>query len=344
MSASILCSGCGGRVTIPDGYSRGRIRCPECGVMSDVPAAAQRQAAGAEKPRRAAPSAEKDRAAEDILLGNDAPPPAEKKPAKRKSVQAIQKEQPRAPKPLHPLPPSPNLNASDDEDDGKPYRVPGIDDERPCPECCLTLPRDAVLCTRCGYNLQTGKKAKQEFEPVDREWQGGWPVNLRRGLFVGAVAFYLIACVIAIFGEDLPVFGAFFPALLFTAMTAFLLGTYERIHLTRNKKGRVRITKTWTICFIPRPPQDVDVHEYGGIVYGPYEETSILEWLILLLLLPGIVPAILWIYFVFIRTTFQVALSKEHGYPELVLYRGGDQQMVMDIAETVGDVAHLPKA
>src|SRR6516165_5126355 len=132
MSATVLCQGCGGRVAIPDDYTRARIRCPECGVMSDVPPAAQRPA-GAEKPRRPRP-AEEDAAAERILLDDDPAPPPEK-PAKRKRSPAIQAETPRPAKPRHPLPPSPNANASDDEEDGRPYRVPSLDEERPCPGC-----------------------------------------------------------------------------------------------------------------------------------------------------------------------------------------------------------------
>jgi hypothetical protein len=343
MSATVLCQGCGGRVAVPDDYTRARIRCPVCGVLNDVPASAQRKAAGTDTPRRPTPSAETDAAAEDILLGHDPAPPVRDKPAKRQAAQAIQVERPRTPGPLHPLPPSANQNASD-EDDGRPYRVPSLDEERPCPNCHTTIARNAVACTACGYNLQTGKKAKQEFEPVDREWQGGWSVKLRRGLFIAAAVFNLTACVLAVVA-GMPIFGAFFPCLLFTAMTAFLLGTYDRIRLTRNKKGRVHLTKTWTVCFLPRPPVDVDVHEYGGVVYGPYDETSFLEWMVLIcLLLSGIVPGLLWLYFVIIRTHFQVALSKEHGYPEMVLYRGSDQEMVVDVARTIRDVAHLPSS
>ena len=196
MSATVLCSGCGGRVSIPDDYTRGRIRCPECGVMSDVPASAQKPGAGGDKPRRPAPAVS-DAAAEAILLGNDPPPIVEEKPARRKQAAAIQAQPPRTPEPLHPLPPSPNAQASD-EDDGRPYRVPGIDEVRVCPECRRDIPRDAVLCTLCGYNLQTGKKAKQEFDPVQRDWQAGWPVNLRRGLFIAAQVFFLTACVVSV--------------------------------------------------------------------------------------------------------------------------------------------------
>jgi len=342
MSASVLCQGCGGRVAVPDDYTRARIRCPQCGVLNDVPAAAQRQAAGADRPRRPAASAEADADAEDILLGNDPAPPVKEKPAKRRRSQAIQAERPRAPEPLHPLPPSRNEGASD-EDDGRPYRVPSLDEERPCPNCRKTIARDAVACTSCGYNLQTGKKAKQEFEPVDREWQGGLPAKVRLAIFAAGEVVQLTAAVVVIATTEVTVFGAFFPWLIFTAMTAFLLGTYDRIHLTRNKKGRVRLTKIWTLCFLPRPPQEVDVHEYGGVVYGPYDETSFMEWMVLIcLLLCGIIPGLIWLYFVFIRTSFQVALSKEHGYPELILYRGSDQAMVVDMAQTVRDVAHLP--
>jgi hypothetical protein len=341
MSATVLCSGCGGRVAIPDDYTRARIRCPECGVMIDVPASAQKQAGG-DKPRRSAPAAS-DAAAEAILLGNDPPPPVvEEKRAKRKPTAAIQTQPSRAPEPLHPLPPSPNEGASDDEEDGRPYRVPGIDEVRTCPQCCRDIPRDSVLCTLCGYNLQTGKKAKQEFEPVQRDWQGGWPVTVRRGLFIGAEVIYLTACVISVIAGT-PIFGVLFPWLVFTAMTAFLLGTFDHIHLTRNKKGRVRLTKTWTVCFFRRPPQEVDVIDYGGVTYGPRDETSIMEWFILLIMIvPLIIPGLLWLYFVFIRTTFQIALTKQHGHDELVLYRGSNEKMVIDMAETLRQVARLP--
>jgi hypothetical protein len=342
MSATVLCSGCGGRVSIPEEHSRARIRCPECGVMNDVPESARKPAGDSDKPRRAQKPAAGDVDAEAILLGGDAPPAVEDKPARRKSA-AIQAQPPRAPEPLHPLPPSPNARASD-EDDGRPYRVPGMDETRTCPECCRDIPRDAVMCTLCGYNLQTGKKAKQSFEPVERDWHVGWPVNLRRGLFVAAEVFFLTACVISVVGGA-PVFGVVFPWLVFTAMTAFLLGTYDHIRLTRNKKGRVRMTKTWTVCFVPRPPQEIDVGDYGGVTYGPMDETSIMEWLILLMMvLAGIIPGILWLYFVFIRTSFQVAITKQHGHDELIVYRGSNEKLVLDIAETLRKVARLAAA
>lgn len=33
-----------------------------------------------------------------------------------------------------------------------------------CPSCNFDLPRDAVLCTQCGYDFRTGKKRKQRVE------------------------------------------------------------------------------------------------------------------------------------------------------------------------------------
>jgi hypothetical protein len=316
--------------------------------MSDVPAAAQKKAGagqpGGDKPRRppaAAPPEETDAAVEEALFGDDAPPPEDEAGTKPRRSAAIQARRPREAAPLHEMPPSPNTGATD-EDDGKPYRVPSLDEERPCPECHKTMARNAAVCTACGYNLQTGKKAVQRFEPVERDWRAGWPVPVRWGVFLGGEAVFVTAAVAGVVAGDAPVFGVFFPWLFFTAMTAFLLGTYDHIHLSRNKKGRVRITKTWTVCFFPRPPEVVDVADYGGVVYGQYDETRFMEWLILLLLLPmGIIPGILWFYFVIFRTTSQVALSRDHGYPEFVLYRGGNQALVREIAETVRDVAHL---
>jgi hypothetical protein len=326
-------------VAIPDDYTRARIRCPACGVMSDVPATAQKKPA--DKPVRPAASAPREAAAEEILLAKDVPPPVREKPAKRKPTPAIQAERPKPRQPLHPPPPSPNANATD-EDDGRPYRVPGLDEVRPCPECGRAMPRDAVLCAGCGYNLETGQKAKREFEPVERQWQGGLPAKTRLGLFIGVQVVFLLLVIIGL-TQGVPAFGVVCPWLLFALMTAFLLGTYDRIFLKRNKKGRVRLTKMWTCCFVPIPPHEVDVHEYGDVSYGPHEEQSFLEWLVLLVLfICGIIPGLIWLYFVFIRVTFQVALTKQHGHDELVLYRGSNQQMVVDIAETIREVAFRP--
>jgi hypothetical protein len=339
MSTSVLCHGCGGRVAVPDDYSRARIRCPACGVLCDVPATAGKKAAPAARPapRQAEPA---ETAAAEALL-QDEPAPAR---PQRKKTPASEEIQPRLSKvkPAAVPPPPPYPTEYSSEDDGKPYYVQGLEDERPCPECRKMIPRDALLCTSCGFNLQTGKKAVQVYEPVDRSWHGGWPLGLRLGVFLGCQAVIFPLMLLGAWSHG-RIFGWFFPWLFFTAMTAFLLGTFDQIHLKRNKKGRVTLTKTWRLCFIPRPPVEVDVHTYSGVVYGQKHEISWMDMFILVgLIVSGIIPGLIWFYLVFLRETVYVALAKAHGYPDLILYQGGNQELMREIAETIGDVAHMP--
>src|SRR4051794_31464274 len=38
MNGAVLCHGCGQKFALPPGYGRGKIQCPECGVICPVPA------------------------------------------------------------------------------------------------------------------------------------------------------------------------------------------------------------------------------------------------------------------------------------------------------------------
>jgi hypothetical protein len=139
-------------------------------------------------------------------------------------------------------------------------------------------------------------------------------------------------------------FGSFLPAwLLFTAMLSFLLGSYDRIDLTRNKRGQVRLTKTWRICFIAKAPQNVPLREYEGIQTGMADDTNYLDWALGFFLLPiGGIPGILWWLYVISADTFYVALTKDHGFPSMSLYRGFDRAKAYDIADTLQEVADMP--
>jgi len=96
---------------------------------------------------------------------------------------------------------------------------------------------------------------------------------------------------------------------------AFLLGTYPRVNLSRDKRGKVTLTKTWRVCFIERPPQSFDVLEFQGVRTGYASDVSIMDWIIAILLLPaGIAPGIIW-WYVFIQLDqHTVHLVREHGY------------------------------
>ena len=60
----------------------------------------------------------------------------------------------------------------------------------------------------------------------------------------------------------------------------------------------------------------------------------------MLLIFPiALIPGVLWWYFFIHRDTFFVALVKDHGHPDLYLYRGWDEERMHDLHKIVKGVA-----
>lgn len=225
--------------------------------------------------------------------------------------------------------------------DDAPYAVVG-GDERKCPGCGKALAPEAKTCAVCGCDLQTGKKPVKTYPIVERHWQAGLPYPTRLRLFwAGQVLAVLPGLLGAVWGGYLITF--FLSWTLFTGLMAFLLGTYDRLDLLRNKKGRVFLTKTWRVCFLWDYPAKIAVAEHEGLATRGTCEPDGWDWAILIILLvAGGVPGIVWWYVSMNRVTYQVALTKDHGYPAVLLYRGWDESLMKDIAQTIHEVAELP--
>ncbi|HTU18933.1 MAG TPA: hypothetical protein VMG10_12810 [Gemmataceae bacterium] len=229
----------------------------------------------------------------------------------------------------------------DDEEDSSPYGVEGGEGVK-CPKCCFLLPPDSVLCVRCGFHLKKRKKVARAYQPTERVWETSAPYRTRLMAFVSCEAAGLALGLTGVFwgGADLGVFiGAF---LGLTAMLAFLFGSYDRIHLTRDPRGRVQLTKTWRVAFFALPPQTIDVWSYEGIVSGRHREISAWEYLIFFLLLfCAVVPGIIWWYLAIYKVTFHVSLSRDHGFPSYILYSGWSEMQMKEIAYTLRDASGL---
>jgi hypothetical protein len=339
MSASTICHGCGQRLEIPADYARTKLRCPECGVMCDVAPQderkpPQKQIARPRAPKPAAPTA--SQASEDDLPIKLAPEPS-------------------------PLPKAePEIEFSDDPEDGKPYRVTAKEPQ--CPQCGLRLEPGATQCPGCGWDLRTGKKPKRSFEPAELSWEAGMSLHHRRILFVlGFVLGIALGVPISIASESWA--GGVISWIVFAVLGAFLLGTYPRVDLARSSRGKVTLTKTWRICFVERPQIPFDVLEFQAARTGYARDVSLIDWVIAILLLPvglilgillgnwivglvllpvGLIPAGLWWYVFIERDQHTVTLVREHGYGSDVLYRGVSEKMAKDIARALEEIGGLP--
>lgn len=375
----VICEGCGQRLSIPEGYRRNKIQCA-CGVICPVPESA-RQEADPPAPKRAAskssPAIEAE--AERWLLDDSPPSPppselprfqepgpvAEPKPPQKPAVVEMrfpcrrcrrlirrqgecpdcdrfvpsQSESDNAERVWWPSVDKPDER--DEEEGSSPYAVEGADEVK-CPKCCLMLPPGSVLCVRCGFHLKKRKKVARNYQPIERVWETSASYSTRLTAYCSCEAAAFGLGLISILWADAD-FGVFMWAFLgISVMLAFLIGTFDRIHLTRDARGRVQLTKTWRLAFFPLRPQTIDVWSYEGIVTGQHRDVSTWEyWIFLLLLFFAIVPGIIWWYMAIYKVTFHVSLSRDHGFPSYILYSGWSEIQMREIAYALRDASGL---
>jgi hypothetical protein len=228
------------------------------------------------------------------------------------------------------------------EDDDKPYNVAGDDEHQPCLNCRKPLPRGALLCNHCGFNQETGETLERVYKKVDKQWEAGLRFQTRFTVFLALTGSAFLATLIVSF-TDGNYWAWLCSWLIGTGLWAFVVGTYARVNLTRSRAGQVRLTKTWRCCFIPLTPNDVRWRGYVGIAISRSGHAEFLDWLALFFLAPwGVVPAILWWYYAIRPDQLDVTLTKEHGVPAMLLYRGQNEAMAKGIVATIRSVTGLP--
>jgi hypothetical protein len=230
---------------------------------------------------------------------------------------------------------------SEDPEDSKPYRVDSA--EHPgCPGCGQPMEPEAILCLNCGLDLRDGAKTKTVYDIITRRWDAGLARPFRFLAF-GVGQFIALPPLIwgaTHEGHEIYALGIW---LWFSLMSAFLLGTYDRIDLHRSARGKVRLVKTWYFCFVQRDPVVIDLLQYEGIVIGRTHELEFTEYVVLIAgIFFFIVPGIIWYFAVMNRDTCFVALTKDHGHPDLWLYRGFSEKRSKEISSTLRTAA-LPE-
>jgi len=259
-----------------------------------------------------------------------------------------QQERPRRAKPMPHAPartvaePAARPSGAAEEDDGVPYQFGDGPQEVNCPECRGKLPANAALCVHCGFDLQSGEKAKRVYEKIERRWESNMSLRRRKTIYIVGQAVILPLMLVTALLKGEP-FIFIVPWLTFSMLLAFLLGTFDRIDLKRNARGQVQISKTWRVCFFERAPLKVVPWEYEGIKIMRAHNVQVLDIIMLVMLgIIGVIPGILWWKWSMSRATYYVAMTRNHGFPELALYHGGSEDQMQDIAHTLCDATGLP--
>ncbi|MFO0936092.1 MAG: hypothetical protein U0798_06195 [Gemmataceae bacterium] len=361
---TITCSSCGGKVSIPEGHSRAKIRCGGCGYYADVPPEYRADpseendpGSKAKKPDTAlpmAPYAPESQPSKKVgrVHENDEDDDEEEDDRPKAKPAKSRKAKPRT----NPLDNRPDfepdepagenlLDGDDIERDGleaTPSTVPGTGLKK-CPECRGELPLDATLCVHCGTDLATKKKKpKREFTPFFKEWEAYLKFDLRLKIFIALQAVNLVLAIFTaiIRGFDVLAFLAFM--VVQGGLQAFLLGTFDKLTIKRNAKGRTEITKTWRFFFIPKAPEKIDWKVSHCTAIIATHNPGPVEWGVMIYLLCfGCVPGLLFYWFVIQPERFDIILGDVHGGTDQTIFRTTTRDLADEICTTINETTTL---
>jgi hypothetical protein len=349
-SARVPCPHCGGRIALPRGHSRAKIRCADCGYYAEVPPNLRSEAVDEpdELPVIAPDAAEPPRRRERDDDEPRRPPPVPRSKPKKPAAKAIARENPnpRDNRPEFVIPDGADLgpdllegNQIEHDDQAIPYRVPG-DGTMACPECNFKLPLGSQFCVHCGLDFATKKKPKKRFQPIDREWEPRMDLALRLKIFAGlqvlnVLLFFLLR-------TEFSFVSAFLSLLFQGGLQAFLIGSYEKIAVRRNEKGTASLTKTWRICFIPGRPMEIDWKKSHALGTINTHSIGFLEWLTFFyLLLLFVVPGIVFYFLVINPMRYQVVLCDVYGSIDDVIFRTTSDDQPDEICRVVSTATGL---
>jgi hypothetical protein len=227
------------------------------------------------------------------------------------------------------------------EDDGNPYTVIGGRPIPRCPECNARLPaEDAPTCERCGWDRAAGRKLPKAYTPIRRTWEGGWPLRTRLIVFAICQVLNVVTAgmILAVEGRAVTTVGGFMVAVAFQAL---ILGTCDRLDLTRTSKGKVSLVQQWRVAFVPMAPQTLKWREAEEIRVI-HADPGCLEWVIFFALLGSTLIGGLVFYWFAIRPGHvKAALCKDLGDPFAVLYMGTSTERAEEVAKSVSEATGI---
>ena len=352
----VTCANCGDRVDVPAGYTRAKIRCPACGYYAEVPADAR-----GELVPNAAPADPFDAPLVPAGRNPAPPPPSESRSEVVGRVRA--NPNPRDARPVFDPEEgagAPMLEGTRDEDDDKPYGVPGAG-LKPCPHCRGQLPLHANFCVHCGKDLTSGAKAERTFQPVNRVWDEGFSHQLRMQLLVLCGILDAASCLVLAVTVSLE--GVVLPVLFQVGLQVFLLGSFDQFSLKRTAKGATTLTRVRRLFMLPQAPykfrwkQSEAVGVRSGAAVGPFAYlllfflalsgvgflvgslTASIMMLPLALIYFACAGGFYW--YVVRPDVSEVVLADVYGSTDEVVFRAIDRDLAVEVARVVADATGL---
>ncbi len=356
MSNRVMCGNCGGKVPLPAGYAKARIRCTSCGYYADIPPELRGTGEETTEQSQTAPVAKavepistkktkkaKRRTEEDEVEQEEAPA----RRAVRQRADPNDKRPEFEPKaegsPAY-------LEGSQDEDDALPYGVEG-DGLKKCNECQGELPVDAAFCVHCGSHLDgtLGKrpKKKRRYTEIDQSFTEGFSQQTRLIIFAAAQVFNVFFTATAIMATSFKIDGTaigtgIFAGAINLVLQAFILGSYDVLRIQRNERGNCTFTRTRRMLFLPLAPAKIEWKHLVGVGRLASHPGNVFAWLTCLyLLMMGILPGILFWWFELRQERSNVVLTNVYNGIEETLFSSKKEDEAEKIAQMVSEASGM---
>ena len=338
MARTLACTHCGESIALPEAFDRPKIRCPGCGSYAPVPAE-QRGSPAAD-----VPTVKPARKAVAVQVAKVAPAPA------TGSAGVRPRGNPRDRRPEFKPDESggtPMLAGTQDEDDEKPYGVPGTG-LMPCPHCRQELPLDATFCVHCGTDLAGGEKAERVHQPMQGVWEEGLSLQNRFAIMAGFQVVNFILAVVSISAQagqlgqlstwaTLTFFHAFH-----IAVQACLIGSFDTLSVTRTARGKTTVTVQRRIGFVKLKAEKIPWRESANIRVTGSAQAGLVEWFTFLYtLMIACVPGVVFYWLVIRPERFQIDLTDALGVTRETIYRSTDREKAAAVAHFVQDATGL---
>ncbi len=347
----VICPGCGQNVDPSQNGGKPKMRCPGCGVMLDL-----RDMPGYDP--KAQTKSKSSKTAEPGAIDQESPfesnpflsetkkkkPKADSttKKAKAETAQGtavpIPAGGPMDPPPLPFAPAAPSFPTSL-EDDGLPYAMPGGFDF-PCPDCTMLLKPGTAFCTRCGFDLRTGKKKKTTVKPLSRWYGPAFTYKARAAICIVVPPVMMLG--LYFLGHlDNTLIGL---QIVGWILLTFFLGTWGELHMERSSKGKTTFTRSMRVAFMPIPAGVFDADYFDGVSTRIEEQITFVDYIILLSLIGmGIIPGVIFYFAVMNRPEHAIHLTGEHGASLQDIFRSRNHQRILDILDEISKISGLQK-
>jgi hypothetical protein len=192
-----------------------------------------------------------------------------------------------------------------------------------CPGCGAAMAAGAVLCIDCGYHLGKGAHLKTRHKRLRRVWDAGRTLARRLLAFIGVLLF---GGALAMRLMDSPFWGwAWAPAAVIVAAAVLLLtplGFQWRVVLESDPRGGFRLSKRQWVCLMPLGGWSIRLDGQDR-AYIDFVFTGRDRW--------G-------------RKTggyYTLGVARGRSDAPFVVYRGGNERLMQDIADGLHDLAGL---